>query len=68
MQKEIEKYDSDVDIEVKKTIKGSPAVNMRNFGTISDSFDSSLNVSSAKSGDSSFAKKKKGEKASLIKI
>lgn len=68
MQKDIEKYDSDIDIEIKRTFKGSPSVNMRNFGRVSDSFNSSLNVSSAKSGDSSFAKRKKGEKASVIKI
>ena len=28
-QKEIESYDSDVNVEVKKTIKGSPALNFR---------------------------------------
>ena len=68
LQKDIEKYDSDVDIEVRRTIKGSPAVNMRTLGAVSDSFNSSLNVSSAKSGDSSFAKRKKGEKASVLKL
>lgn len=68
LQRDIDKYDSDVDIEVKRTIKGSPAINMRNLGAVSDSFNSSLNVSSAKSGDSSFVRKKKGEKASVLKI
>ena len=71
-QKEIENYDSDVNVEVKKTIKGSPALNFRELGRVSDNFSSpSINVSSAKSGESSFVKRKKGEKgekASVIKM
>lgn len=42
---------------------------MKNYGNISDSYDSNdSNVSSLKSGDSSFVKKAKGEKASVLKI
>ena len=71
-QKEIESYDSDVNVEVKKTIKGSSALNIRELGRVSDNFSSSsINVSSAKSGESSFVKRKKGEKgekASVIKM
>ena len=71
-QKEVENYDSDVNVEVKKTIKGSPALNFRSLGKVSDNFSSSsINLSSTKSGESSFVKRKKGEKAekaSVIKI
>lgn len=58
--KEIDKYDSDIDIEVKKNIKGAPKINLRGLNTISDSCSSDMNVSSAKSGDSSFVKRKRG--------
>ena len=69
VQKEIDHYDSDINVEVKKTIKGTPNVNLRELGRISDSYASDLNVSSAKSGESSFVKRKpKGEKASVIKM
>jgi hypothetical protein len=67
-QKEIDQYDSDINIEVKRTLKGSPNVNMRELGRVSDSYDSEVNVSSVRSGDSSFARRKKGEKASVIKV
>ena len=59
--KEIQKYDSDVNIEVKRGVKGAPKVNMKNYGNISDSYNShDVSLSSMKSGDSSFVKKAKG--------
>lgn len=68
IQKDIDRYDSDINIEVKRTIQGSPNVNMRQLRRVTDSFSSDVDVSSAKSGESSFAKKKKGEKATVIKV
>lgn len=68
IQRDIDRYDSDINIEVKRTIQGSPNVNMRQLKRVSDSYSSDVDVSSAKSGESSFAKKKKGEKASVIKV
>lgn len=68
IQRDIDRYDSDINIEVKRTIQGSPNVNMRQLKRVSDSYSSAVDVSSAKSGESSFAKKKKGEKASVIKV
>ena len=35
-QKEIDHYDSDVNVEVKKTIQGTPNVNLRELGRVSD--------------------------------
>ena len=67
-QKEIDHYDSDVNVEVKKTIQGTPNVNLRELGRVSDEFSSDVNVSSVKSGESSFVRKKKVEKASVIKV
>jgi hypothetical protein len=68
--KQIDKYDSDIDIEVKRGGGHNPKVNLRGLKTISDSYSSDQNVSSLKSGDSSFSKRKKGEKekATVIKI
>lgn len=37
IQKEIDQYDSDVNIEVKKMVQGSPNINMRELKRISDS-------------------------------
>lgn len=41
---------------------------MRGINSISDRESDMLDLSSAKSGDSSFVKRKKGEKASVIKL
>ena len=58
-----------MNVEVKKTIKGSPDVNFRQLGRVSDNYSSDINVSSVKSGESSFVRRKKGgEKASVIKV
>lgn len=64
--KQIDNFDSDVDLQVRKNPKGAPNVNMR-MG-VSSSASDNLDLSSAKSGDSSFAKKKKGEKASVLRV
>lgn len=68
MAKQIDNYDSDVDLEIKRNIKGAPNVNMRGIHSISDRESDMLDLSSAKSGDSSFAKRKRGEKASVLKL
>lgn len=60
MQREIDQYDSDVNIDIKKDVEGRPNINMRKLKNVSDSFSSDINVSSAKSGESGFVKKKKG--------
>ena len=39
-QKEIDHYDSDVNVEIKKTIQGTPNVNFRELGRVSDHFSS----------------------------
>jgi len=59
--RQIDKFDSDIDIEIKHAVPNAN-VNLRGLKTISDSYNSDQNVSSVKSGDSSFAKRKKGEK------
>jgi hypothetical protein len=59
--KQIDRFDSDIDIEVKHALPNAN-VNLRGLKTISDSYSSNQNVSSVKSGDSSFAKRKRGEK------
>jgi hypothetical protein len=63
--RQIDNFDSDIDLEIKRNVKGAPNLNMRNIDAVSDSDD--LNVSSAKSGESSFAKQKK-EKANTLKL
>ena len=52
---------------MKKTIKGAPNVNMRELGRVSDHISSDNMLSSAKSGESNF-RKRKVEKASVIKM
>jgi hypothetical protein len=41
---------------------------MRELGRISDSYSEGSMISSVKSGESGFVRRKKGEKASVIKI
>lgn len=71
MEKQYDKYDSDVNIEIKKIVDGKniPYVNMRAINNVSLELESDVVVSSVHSGDSIIGKKKKKtEKATRIKL
>jgi hypothetical protein len=40
LDKQIDNYDSDVNLEVRKIIKGAPKFNMRGLNNLSDDYDS----------------------------
>lgn len=70
MAKQLDKFDSDVNIEIKKLPHGSGSkpFNTYNLGDVSVSVSEASSVSSAVSGESNLAKKKKKveEKGSRI--
>lgn len=70
LDRQIDKYDSDVNIQLNKA-HGMPNIRIKtSFQEMSDSIGSDVAVSSVKSGESNFVKKHKKttEKAGTVKI